>query len=521
MLAQATGCNDQTPVGHETDERMSEQPYWVEEVATDLDLPRAAVWLPDGDILIAEWAGKIRRVRSGKTVAWVEGVPKVYQGVYDGLRDIKLDPDFAENPLIYLTYTDATETVDPAQVKLHGRVLRARLEGNRLVNPKIIFTAVPTVPPGGPLMLRLMFLPDKSMLVGVGSGDQAKVGLVQRLDNHLGKIVRINRDGSVPEDNPFRDNPKALPEIWVVGLRNPSGFTRTVDGKLWGVDIGPMGGDEINLLERGGNYGWPAVSWGFDYSGKYMSERQSGGKGFTDPTLVWVPSVTPSDLIQYRGETYPFWNGDFFASGLSGQSLYRVRIKDDQVVLQERMLIDLNERLRTLAIGPDNLLYILTDAYGKGRLLRLVPGVPRDEVQVAKALFDRGSKQDERRKSAPNLDVWAEWGNYTYDPAESAQSFAQFCSSCHAFKQFESGRIGPDLNGIVGRRSGTLPDYAYSAGFTDPDHALTWNRLTLGGFLQAPQTYFPGTKMSIPALPPMELVKVVDFLTDGEKRKLD
>jgi len=492
-----------------------EQNYWVQEVATHLDLPRAVVWLPGGDMLVTEWAGKIRRMRGDKTVAWLDGVPKVFEGTYDGLRDIQLDPDFSQNHQVYLTYTDGNiDTV-------HSRVFRARLAGDKLVDGKVIFTARPATPPGMPLVLRILFLPDKTMLVGVGSNDWSGM-LVQRLDSDLGKIIRINRDGSVPKDNPFLSDPQALPEIWALGLRAPHGIVRSDDGKLWSVEIGPKGGDELNLLKPGANYGWPSVSWGFDYSGAYLSQRQEGGTGFTDSVLTWVPSFAPSDLAQYRGKRYPFWDGDLFVSGLVGQSLYRLRIRNDKVILQERLLTDLHERIRTVVIGPDNLLYILTDAYGQGRILRLVPGAPGKDAHIARVLFGADADEGDYRKGVLAPDEFkdakekAELESYRYEPVKSAQSFAQFCSGCHTFKQFKTGRVGPDLNDIVGRRSGTLSGYGYSAAFSDPKRQLTWNYLTLGNFLRAPQFYFPDTRMSIPPLPRQTQARIVDFLTDGQ-----
>lgn len=494
----------------------TQQEYWVEEVATGLDLPRAIAWLPNGDMLVTEWAGKIRVMRDGHTTGWIEGVPAVYTGNFDGLRDIKLDPDFAQNRRVYLTYVDGDAR------ERYGRVFRARLEGHKLLDGEVIFTAKPSMPEmGGPLMMRMLFLPDKTMLVGVGSGDQGSIALVQRMDVHVGKIVRIRRDGSAPDDNPFVNTPGALPEIWAVGLRNASGFTTTEDGRLWTVDIGPKGGDELNELKPGANYGWPLVTWGFDYSGNAMSAQQGGVKGFSDPALVWVPAFTPSDVAQYRGTTYPFWNGDLFVTGLSGQSLRRLRLNDGKVVLQETMLADLNERWRSVYVGRDGLLYLLTDAYGKGRMLRLRPGAPAGNARVAKTLFSGNSN---RVDGAP-IDAGQELNRkqmqgYQYSPEKSAQAFAQFCSGCHAFDRFTAGRIGPDLNGINGRRSGSLRDYGYSEAFTNADRELVWNYLTLTRFLQQGQVYFPGNRMSIPPLPFMTTLEIVDFLTHGDWGRL-
>ncbi len=169
--------------------------------------------------------------------------------------------------------------------------------------------------------------------------------------NAIGKILRLDREGQAPKDNPFVGKPATLPEIFAMGLRNPEGIARSADGRLWVADIGPKGGDELNELKAGANYGWPAATWGFDYSGEPMSNAQSG-PGFSDPILVWSPSHTPSDLTQYVGRTYPNWNGDLFTGGLSGGSVRRIRIKGDDVVLQEKLLAEMNERYRAVKVGP-------------------------------------------------------------------------------------------------------------------------------------------------------------------------
>lgn len=494
-------------------ELLPQSGYWVEELVTGLDLPRSVVWLPNSDMLVAELGGRISVVRRQEIIGQLDGVPRVLTGLFDGLVDIKLDPDFQDNHLIYLAYTEGN---DGGRL---GRVYQASLEEYKLKNGKVIFTTVPTMPLGASLMLRMQFLPDKTMLVGV-AGDHGTAGLAQRLDNHAGKIVRIRRDGSVPSDNPFSKTPQALPEIWAIGFRNPSGFARDDEGTLWAVDIGPKGGDELNQIKPGGNYGWPLVTWGFDYSGKPISAQQNGGDAFVDPTLVWVPAFSPSDLLYYRGDVYAEWRGDLFSTGLGGQALRRIRIRHGQPLLQEDLLLELNERLRSVAIGPDNMIYLLTDAFSKGRMLRIRPGSPERQSNVARALFERDATFSVRRRGAPGQ-LEFEKGiqalrDAVYDPVKSAGSFAQFCASCHARGMFRTGGAGPDLNGVNGRRSGTLHDYAYSASFKDESHQITWNYETLSAFLHRPQDYFPGTNMVIPHLPAETVSEIVDFLTDGE-----
>ena len=493
----------------------TEQPFWVEELITGLDLPRSIAWLPNGDMLIAQWAGNILIVREGKVIGDLKGIPEVYLGQLDGLRDIKLDPDFADNHHIYLSF------VDSKLDERTGKVFRATLEGDKLVDGKIIFKTQPSLPIGlGTPMHGMLFLPDKTLLVGVGSGPMEMLMRVQRMDNHLGKIIRINRDGSIPKDNPFLNTPDALPEIWALGLRNPAGMASMEDGSLWAIDNGPKGGDELNELKAGANYGWPLATWGFDYSGKAMAtftgSARQGGKGFAAPALVWSPVHTPSGLVQYRGEAYPFWDGDLFTGGLSGQSLRRIRIRDGKVILQERMLADLNERLRNIQLGPDNLLYILTDVHAQGRVLRLRPDVPPKGAHIAQSLFDTSAEKinhDKKEVVDPYQEKYGSLENYSYNSVNGERQFKQFCSACHRYGKFNTGYIGPDLNGINGRPSGEAPDFDYSASFTNPNRQVIWKHMSLLSFLDNPQAVFPGTKMSISPLPASAALDIVNYLT--------
>lgn len=518
------GCDRSLQVSNEKSSIASqtEQLYWVEEVATGLDLPRSIAWLSNGDMLVAEWAGKIRILRDGSVIGDILGVPKVYPGQRHGLRDIKLDPDFTNNGFVYLVFVGGV--VD----ELRGNVFRAKLVGDQLTDGKIIFKTSPAMPAGtGALINNMLFLPDKTLLVGVGTGGQKRMMLAQRLDAHMGKIVRIHRDGSAPDDNPFLNTVDALPEIWALGLRNAAGIASMEDGSLWAVDMGPKGGDELNELKSGANYGWPLATWGFDYSGEAMAtftgsvSRQSG-TGFIDPALVWVPSHAPSGLLQYRGKAYPFWRGDLFTGGLSGQSLRRIRVRDGKVILQERMLADLNERMRNILLGPDGLLYLLTDAYGKGRVLRLRPGVPPKGAQIAKSLFDSSTSENDRgwkKVTDPYREKYGSLKNYIYDPVNGERKFEQFCSACHSYRTFNSGHIGPNLNGVNGRTAGVLTDFDYSESFSNSDRKIVWNHLTLLSFLDNPRLTFPDTKMSISPLSINVSWDVVNYLTDGELSK--
>lgn len=499
-----------------------EQQYWVEEYATGFNRPRALAWLPNGEVLLASWDGSIKVLKDGKVVADVTGAPEVFKSLYMGLRDMVLDPDFASNRLVYLSY--AAGTVTSGKLATSGKVWRARLDGHRLVDGKEIFNSI--TPSGEVIMGPLLFLPDKTLLVPIGSLSQYAIGVAQRRDNDVAKIVRINRDGSIPQDNPFRNDPKTLPEIYALGLRNPSGIVRTQDGQIWVTDVGPKGGDELNLLEAGANYGWPLVTWGFDYSGDSMGQLtgsawQSKKPGMTDPVLVWVPTQVPSGLMQYRGTRFPFWNGDLFTGGLASMTMRRMRIRNGQVILQEAMLTELNDRLRTVQEGPDGLIYVLTDSYNTGRVLRIHPGRPPVGANVATALFVKDETDRFGRKEMPEALMEAMKSAGTkIDPAQGEAAFMQNCSGCHSFGKFKTGDVGPDLNGVDGRKSGSLPGFRYSAALRDPENQIAWNYLTLSVFVNDPQKLFPGAAMATPHLTHGEISGIVDYITHGKLTKL-
>jgi glucose/arabinose dehydrogenase/cytochrome c2 len=500
-----------------------EQRYWVEEYTSGLNRPRALAWLSNGEALLALWNGSIKVLKDGKVVGDVTGGPKVFENWYMGLRDMKLDPDFASSHLVYLSYVGGDLT--PEKLNTSGKVWRGRLEGHGLVDGGEIFSSI--TPSGEVIMGPLLFLPDKTLLAPVGSLSQAEIGLVQRHDNHMGKIIRINSDGSVPKDNPFVNDPKTLPETYALGLRNPSGIARTDDGKIWITDIGPKGGDELNLLKPGANYGWPLVTWGFDYSGESMvaltgSRWQDKKPGMTDPVLVWVPTQVPSSLMQYHGTAFPFWDADLFTGGLGSLTLRRMRIRDGVVVLQEAMLTYLKERLRTVQQGPDGLIYILTDSYGTGRILRLHPGNPPAGAHIAKTL--EVENEDDRFGERETPNAFRKIGirdDEKIDPVRAEAAFMEHCSGCHSLGKFNTGHIGPSLNDVVGRKSGTLPGFNYTAALQDPEHQVVWNYLTLLSFIGDPQKFFPGTAMAIPPLTFQNRAHIVDYVTHGELTKLD
>src|SRR6056297_505551 len=298
------------------------QDYQIEAVAGGLEHPWSIAWLPDGTALVTERAGRLRLLRGSQLVEEpVSGVPDVYATSQGGLFEALPDPEFAANGLIYISFAHGTPEANAT------RVIRARLEGMHLVDQETLFTASPLkdtpVHYGG----RMTFLPDETLLIGLGDGFDFREQ-AQSLDNHFGKIVRINADGSVPGDNPFVDTEGALPEIYSYGHRNVQGLVYDAETRtVWQHEHGPRGGDEINVIRPGQNYGWPVATHGIDYSGAIVSPYETR-PGMIDPLLVWTPSIAPAGMTLYRGQPFPQWAGDLFVSALAGRHLRRVEIGD-------------------------------------------------------------------------------------------------------------------------------------------------------------------------------------------------
>ncbi|MGV3770090.1 MAG: PQQ-dependent sugar dehydrogenase [Sphingobium phenoxybenzoativorans] len=511
-----TAC---TPGPATEKQAVAEPGHWAEQLIEGLDHPWAMTWLPNGDMLITERPGRLRVVRNGALDPKpIEGTPEVLNSsIFDGLLDVKPDPDFASNQTLFFTFVTGTDSART------GSILKARLDGHTLVDQKVIFSTSAPAPPGGPSIMRILFMPDKTMLVGVGSGGQGSRGMVQRLDNQSGKIIHLNRDGSAVANGPFSKEAGARPELWAIGFRNSAGIALGSDGNVWTIDIGPKGGDELNLVKPGGNYGWPLVSWGFDYSGRAMSDMQDG-PDFVDPVAVWSPSRAPGDLMEYSGDRFPQWRGDFFASELMGHVLRRLRVQDGKVVQEEALLTDLRERIRSAAMGPDGYIYFITDS-AKGRLLRLRPGKPdkAESGRVAKpyALPSGGNMvEDFARRGVYQEKYTQVLFAFKYDEAKAKALFGQNCSSCHSAGSFTTGEIGPDLNGVAKRRSGSLPGFAYSAALRDAKTAVQWDHDSLVAFISNPQSYYPGTKMMTAPIDDLEtLLQITAFLEKTEPGK--
>ncbi|MBY0407414.1 MAG: PQQ-dependent sugar dehydrogenase, partial [Rickettsiales bacterium] len=322
-------------------------------------------FLPDGRMLVTERPGRLRIVSADRVLSKpLAGVPEVYAEGQGGLLDVALDPAFGSNGMIYLSYAEAVEG------KAGTAVAKARLDGEALTDVQVIFRQKPKVAGTGHWGSRLVFGRDGSLFVTLGERFDYR-DMAQALDNHMGKVVRIATDGTVPKDNPFVSQAGALPEIWSYGHRNMQGAALAPDGALWTAEHGPKGGDEINLDQAGKNYGWPKASYGSHYDGTDIPDAHAG-QGFVEPVFHWTPSISPSGMLFYGGDRFAAWKGDMFLGALSGEALIRLDRENGVVVKEERLLQKLGERIRDVQEGPDGLIYLLTDS-DDGRILQLSP----------------------------------------------------------------------------------------------------------------------------------------------------
>ena len=329
------------------------------------NIPWGMAFLPDGDMLITERPGRLRLVRDGTLdPAPIAGVPKVFASGQGGLLDVALDPAFAENQLVYLAYAGVDD-----DGRSSTRVARGRLEGGELADFEVIFRSNSASGGGRHWGSRLGF--DAAGRLYITVGDRGDPDSAQNLSRHAGSVVRIMPNGSVPKDNPFVGVSDALPEIFSYGHRNPQGLAvHPETGRVWTQEHGPRGGDEVNLIEAGANYGWPEISWGINYGGTPVGSGLREMDGMAQPAHFWDPSIAPSGMTFYDGDAFPEWQGDLFVGALKFQLLARLEMDGDEVVGEERLLEGELGRIRDVRTGPDGLLYILTDA-SDGALYRL------------------------------------------------------------------------------------------------------------------------------------------------------
>jgi len=341
----------------------------VETVTEGLAHPWGAAMLPGGQFLVTERPGRLRRVgRDGGLSAPIAGTPSVLAEGQGGLLDVALDPDFATNAFVYLTFSEPGSEVGTASTA----VGRGRLVGDRLEEFTVLYRQFPKVRSGGHYGSRIVFGPDGTMWVTAGDRQNQRP-LVQDLSTGIGKIIRINRDGSVPSDNPFVGRVDAVAQIWSYGHRNLQGATvHPMTGRLWTVEHGARGGDELNHPEAGKNYGWPVITYGIDYNGTRIGQG-TAREGMEQPVYYWDPVIAPSGMTFHTGNRYPGWNGSLLIGSLTPGGLVRIELSPDgRVLREERYLGELGARIRDVIQGSDGYLYLLTDD-SNGKLLRVVP----------------------------------------------------------------------------------------------------------------------------------------------------
>jgi len=356
-------------------------------LAKGLDRPWAVEPLPNGDFLITEKPGRLRIIsakgevgepiggllpvgQGGVSAASGQGgLPPITARGQGGLLDVALSPNFERDRTIFWSFSEQRTGGSGTSVA-RGRLTEDR---RNLEQVRVIFRAMPTYNNGLHFGSRLAFGPDGKLYITLGDRfDRPNRPKVQQLDNHLGKIIRINPDGSAPEDNPFAKQQGAMPEIWTLGHRNLQSAAFDEQGRLWTVEHGARGGDELNLIEKGKNYGWAVVSYGEEYSGEPLAGAVTRRKGYEDPVYYWDPVIAPSGAQFYTGNAFPAWRGNLFIGGLASQRLVRLAIRDNRVIGEEHLLTDRGQRIRDVRQGPDGALYVVTDETN-GELWKITP----------------------------------------------------------------------------------------------------------------------------------------------------
>jgi aldose sugar dehydrogenase len=345
----------------------------VQVVATGLDSPWGFELMPDGRYLVSERPGNLRIIGAdGKVSAPVKGLPPVQFEGQGGLLDVALDPQFASNKTVYWSYSEP-RTGGNGTALAKGTLVE-EAGGARLDNVKVLFQQMPTFASALHFGSRIAFSQDGKLFLTLGER-ALPAGMVQSQDlgSHFGKVVRLNLDGSVPADNPFVGRSDAKPQIWSYGHRNVQAATvDSATGKLWTIEHGPRGGDELNQPQAGVNHGWPVITYGINYNGDKMTDGITAKEGMAQPVYYWDPVIAPSGMIVYRGDLFPQWKGSIFVGGLGSMKLVRLQLEGDKVVGEEWLLQDRNMRIRDVQQGPDGSIYVVADG-PKSQLLRLQP----------------------------------------------------------------------------------------------------------------------------------------------------
>jgi len=343
-----------------------EAPIETSVVADGLEHPWGMEFLPDGRMLVTERPGRLRIVdRDGTLSGSLDGVPEVYASGQGGLLDVALSPDFESDSLVYLSYSEPDGDVAGTAVA------RGALTASGLQNVEVIWRQSPKVNSPNHWGSRLILAPDGTLFVTTGDRYDRRED-VQDLSTTIGKVIRINADGSIPQDNPFVDQAGAKPEIWSYGHRNLQGAAMHPEtDQLWTLEHGAMGGDELNHPQAGFNYGWPVITYGVDYTGVRIGEGVAK-KGMEQPVYFWDPVIAPSGALFYTGDAFPDWRGDLFVGSLGGSVLVHLEINGDRVINESRYLDDLGERIRDVRQGSDGLIYIITDE-SNGKIIKIAP----------------------------------------------------------------------------------------------------------------------------------------------------
>lgn len=347
----------------------SSEQFRIVEITRGLEHPWGMAFLPDGSVLITERPGRLRLVEHSQLIPQpVSGLPDIIAQGQSGLLDVALHPHFEENQLVYIAYTSARNR------GISTDVARGRLSGNKLENIEVLFSANKGTTTGRHFGARLVF-DDKGFLY-IGLGDHGQKERAQDPADHAGSVIRIHDDGRIPADNPYQQLPEWLPEIFSIGNRNIQGAAlHPVSGELWAHEHGPQGGDEINIIRGGRNYGWPVITYGVNYGIGTRIGIGTRKEGMEQPLHYWDPSIAPSGMAFYTGAAFPSWHGNLFVGALRGQMLVRLTLEGEEIVAEERLLQNRVGRIRDVRQGSDGFLYLLTDARN-GALLRLEPAGP-------------------------------------------------------------------------------------------------------------------------------------------------